>query len=153
MDTRSPRGPCVTPHKRTYGALTRVWSSSKLSTFSMTASFFIRQRYGKPRGNTTFSSRNLRKEHPVLSNRYGKPRLPRLPHLRFSAPLNKGSSGHSSMDLIFRAGTPATIAPAGTSRATTAPAATIASSPMLTPGRIVACEPTHTPFPKRMGAG
>src|SRR5919198_5732257 len=35
-----------------------------------------------------------------------------------------------------RAGTPATIAPGGTSRVTTDPAPTIAPAPILTPGRI-----------------
>ena len=37
-----------------------------------------------------------------------------------------------------RAGTPATVAPAGTSRVTTAPAPTVAPSPMVTPPRTTA---------------
>ena len=52
-----------------------------------------------------------------------------------------------------RAGTPPTIVAAGTSRVTTAPAATMASSPTVTPERIVAFDPTHTFRPSTMGAG
>src|SRR5438093_12354964 len=39
-------------------------------------------------------------------------------------------------DLTGRAGTPATIAPGGTSRVTTEPAPTIAFLPIVTPGRM-----------------
>ncbi len=52
-----------------------------------------------------------------------------------------------------RAGTPPTIAFAGTSFVTTAPAATTALSPIVTPCRMVAFEPTHTFLPNTMGAG
>ena len=44
--------------------------------------------------------------------------------------------------MIF-AGTPPTIVFAGTSLETTAPAATIEFSPMVTPGSIVAAAPIH----------
>ena len=53
-----------------------------------------------------------------------------------------------SMDLMILAGTPATITLGGTSLVTTAPAATMELSPMVTPGRMVAWEPIHTLFPK-----
>jgi len=42
------------------------------------------------------------------------------------------------------AGTPATIALAGTSWVTTAPAPTIAPSPIVTPGTTVTAAPSHT---------
>ena len=48
-------------------------------------------------------------------------------------------------------GTPPTMARAGTSLFTTAPAATMAWSPMVTPAKMVACAPIHTPFPIWMG--
>ena len=54
---------------------------------------------------------------------------------------------------IIFAGTPATTVFAGTSFVTTAPAATIALSPILTPRRIVALEPIQTFFPIWIGAG
>ncbi len=41
------------------------------------------------------------------------------------------------------AGTPATSVAGGTSCVTTAPAATTASAPMVTPGRIVVAAPIH----------
>ena len=52
-----------------------------------------------------------------------------------------------------RAGTPPTMVFASTSFATTAPAATTALSPMVTPRRIVAFEPTQTFRPNTIGAG
>ena len=58
-----------------------------------------------------------------------------------------------SIDLMTFAGTPPTMVFAGTSFVTTAPAATMALSPMVTPERIVAFEPTHTLRPSRMGFG
>ena len=51
------------------------------------------------------------------------------------------------------AGTPATMVAGGTSRVTTAPAATMALSPMVTPARTVALEPIQTRLPMTMGAG
>ena len=57
------------------------------------------------------------------------------------------------MHLMKRAGTPPTMVSAGTSLVTTAPAATTALSPMVTPCRMVALEPTHTFLPRTMGAG
>ena len=54
---------------------------------------------------------------------------------------------------MIRAGTPATIVLGGTSLVTTAPAATIAPSPMLTPGNTVAWLPIHTRLPMTIGAG
>lgn len=53
--------------------------------------------------------------------------------------------------LIGFAGTPATTVRGGTSLVTTAPAATTAPSPIVTPPRIVACEPIHTRLPMTMG--
>src|SRR3989338_11699930 len=47
------------------------------------------------------------------------------------------------MDLIFLAGTPPTKVNSSTSSTTTAPAATTAPLPMVTPGRIVARAPIH----------
>src|SRR3954452_20843162 len=52
-----------------------------------------------------------------------------------------------------RAGTPATIVLGATSRVPTAPAATIAPSPIVTPGTTVAEAPSHTLRPITMGAG
>ena len=45
------------------------------------------------------------------------------------------------------AGTPTAIAPAGTASRTTAPAPTIARSPIVTPSRIFAPAPSHAPSP------
>ena len=50
------------------------------------------------------------------------------------------------MALIILAGMPATTVFAGTSLEMTAPAATTAFSPMVTPGRIIAPAPIHAPF-------
>ncbi len=50
-----------------------------------------------------------------------------------------------------RAGTPATSVRGGTSFVTTAPAATTASSPTVTPCRTVAPAAIHTPRPMRIG--
>src|SRR5579885_2606079 len=51
----------------------------------------------------------------------------------------------------IRAGLPATVAPGGTSRVTTPPAPTIASSPIVTPGRMIAPPPIQTLYPLRTG--
>jgi hypothetical protein len=48
---------------------------------------------------------------------------------------------------MMRAGTPATIAPSGTSRVTTAPAPTIALAPIVTPGSTIAPAPSQTSDP------
>ena len=48
---------------------------------------------------------------------------------------------HPSVSLSTRAGTPVTIFLGGTSRVTTAPAATTAPSPTVTPGKISAPAP------------
>ncbi len=61
-------------------------------------------------------------------------------------------SSFGSIVLITFAGTPPTIVSGGTSRVTTAPAATTAQSPTVTPGSIVEFEPTHTLFPSFIGA-
>ena len=53
---------------------------------------------------------------------------------------------HQSIIFITFAGTPPTIALAGTSLVTTAPAATMALSPMVTPCRMVTFAPSHTFF-------
>ena len=50
------------------------------------------------------------------------------------------------VSLIIFAGTPPTIVLAGTSLLTTAPAATIEFSPMVTPGKIVAPAPIQALF-------
>ena len=55
--------------------------------------------------------------------------------------------------MINLAGTPPTMVFAGTSFVTTAPAATIAPSPIVIPGRIVALEPIQTFLPITIGAG
>ena len=57
---------------------------------------------------------------------------------------------HSSLMTV--AGTPATSVAGGTSRVTTAPAATTESAPMLTPGRIVAAVAIHTFGPIVIGS-
>src|SRR5699024_12713726 len=44
----------------------------------------------------------------------------------------------------IRAGTPPTTVTGGTSRCTTAPAATMAPLPLVTPGKTVALAPIHT---------
>lgn len=54
---------------------------------------------------------------------------------------------------IILAGTPATMAFAGTSSVTTAPAPTIAPSPIVTPGTTVTAAPSHTLFPVTIGQG
>ena len=64
-----------------------------------------------------------------------------------------GCQSTASMRRMGRAGTPPTIVSAGTSFVTTAPAATTALSPIVTPERIVALEPTQTLRPSTMGAG
>ena len=56
------------------------------------------------------------------------------------------------MCLTTFAGTPAATVLAGMSPVTTAPAPITALSPMVTPCRIVALEPTQTFFPKTIGA-
>lgn len=53
----------------------------------------------------------------------------------------------------FLAGTPPATVLHGTSLVTTAPAATTAPSPMVTPGQTVALDPIHTRLPMTMGAG
>ena len=50
-----------------------------------------------------------------------------------------------NIHLIGLAGTPVTVTPSGTSRVTTAPAPTIAFSPIMTPAMIVAFEPILAP--------
>ena len=58
---------------------------------------------------------------------------------------------HKSIIFITFAGTPPTIALAGTSLVTTAPAATMALSPMVTPCRMVTFAPSHTFLPMCIG--
>ena len=58
-----------------------------------------------------------------------------------------------SMFRMNLAGTPPTTVLAGTSFVTTAPAAMMELSPMVTPCRMVLLEPTHTRFPYTTGAG
>ena len=55
------------------------------------------------------------------------------------------------MRRIIRAGTPPTIVRGSTSCVTTAPAATTAPSPMVTPCRIVAFDPIQTLRPTTIG--
>ena len=54
---------------------------------------------------------------------------------------------HQSIIFITFAGTPPTMALAGTSFVTTAPAATMAFSPIVTPCRTVTLAPSHTRLP------
>ena len=58
---------------------------------------------------------------------------------------------HKSIILITFAGRPPTIALAGTSLVTTAPATTMALSPMVTPCRVVTFAPSHTFLPMCIG--
>ena len=58
----------------------------------------------------------------------------------------------TSIFLISLAGTPPTIVFGSTSFVTTAPAATTAPSPIVTPARTVALAPLHTFLPIWMGA-
>src|ERR1019366_8469342 len=58
----------------------------------------------------------------------------------------------SSRSRIKRAGTPPTMLFGGTSRVTTAPAATTDPRPTVTPGRIVTRDEIHTPSSMRIGA-
>lgn len=60
---------------------------------------------------------------------------------------------YRSIYLMTLAGTPPTIAYAGTSLVTTDPAPMIALSPIVTPERSVAFAPTHTFFPNTIGLG
>ena len=55
------------------------------------------------------------------------------------------------IDLETRAGLPTTVVPGGTFRVPTLPAPTMASSPMLTPGRTIAPPPIQTFRPIRTG--
>lgn len=55
--------------------------------------------------------------------------------------------------LINLAGTPPTTVRGATSRVTTAPAATTAPSPMVTPGSTVTFDPSHASAPMRTGRG
>ena len=55
------------------------------------------------------------------------------------------------IDLEILAGLPTTVVPGGTFRVTTLPAPTMASSPMLTPGRTIAPPPIQTFLPIRTG--
>src|SRR5262249_38990049 len=52
--------------------------------------------------------------------------------------------GRSGLEVAMRAGFPAATAPAGTSRETTAPAATVAPLPICTPFRTIAPIPIQT---------
>ena len=52
---------------------------------------------------------------------------------------------------MTRAGTPPTVAPGGTSRVTTAPAPTVAPSPIVTPPSTTARWPRNTPSPMVTG--
>src|SRR3954470_20249523 len=81
-------------------------------------------------------------------------------HERLSAsPAFTGGAKHQSREAskpvirISFAGTPATIALAGTSLVTTAPAPTIAPSPIVTPGTTVTPAPSQTLRPITTGAG
>lgn len=56
----------------------------------------------------------------------------------------RGCRGHRR-GCLYRAGTPITVAPSGTSRVTTAPAPTVASLPIVTPPRTVALLPIAAP--------
>lgn len=57
----------------------------------------------------------------------------------------------TTLSVRTRAGLPKAVAPAGMSRVTTLPAPISASSPMLTPGRMIAPPPIQTLRPMRMG--
>ena len=59
---------------------------------------------------------------------------------------NKGRAW-TRYDFETLAGLPTTVVAGGTSRVTTLPAPTMASSPMLTPGRTTAPPPIHTANP------
>src|SRR6478609_5310653 len=60
--------------------------------------------------------------------------------------------GHAPSPVAMtRAGTPPTVAPGGTLRVTTAPAPTVAPSPMVTPPRTTARWPTNTRSPMTTG--
>src|SRR5699024_1585895 len=63
-----------------------------------------------------------------------------------------GARRHQSMFLITRAGTPATTVRAGTSWVTTAPAATTAPAPMVTPWVTTAAAPIQTSSSITIGA-
>ena len=73
----------------------------------------------------------------------------------FESPLMALKSGRmylGYMCLTTFAGTPAATVSAGMSRVTTAPAPITELSPIVTPCRMVALEPTHTFFPRTIGA-
>src|SRR5258708_10484206 len=73
----------------------------------------------------------------------GKSRAGDLTSLASAGPTN--GDPHSFLAYFgFRAGLPTTVAPRGTSRVTTAPAPIIASSPIATPGRMMAPPPIQT---------
>src|SRR5829696_1132556 len=72
-------------------------------------------------------------------HRYHRTRGERAEHQRASARCKRLPPPHDTT----RAGTPITRAPGGTSRVTTAPAATNASSPISTPGSRTAAAPTR----------
>src|SRR5437868_1997825 len=58
---------------------------------------------------------------------------------------------HLLRSAIARAGTPATVAPGGTSRVTTAPAPISACAPMVTPHMMMAPLPIDAPRQTRVG--
>ncbi len=69
-------------------------------------------------------------------------------------PSGRGHAGHASppwVDGSGRAGLPATTAPSGTSRVTTAPAPITASRPIVTPGSTTAPPPSHALSPTVIG--
>lgn len=76
----------------------------------------------------------------------GRPLQGRRSPMLYRRQLTRASPG-----FMMRAGFPATVAPAGTSLVTTAPAPISASSPTVTPGMMSAPPPIHTFLPILMG--
>src|SRR5207248_11227248 len=73
--------------------------------------------------------------HPPLAHAAGRAPTRSAPRAIMGAPPQRGA------ERTIRAGLPTTVAPAGTSFVTTAPAPTIAASPIVRPGRITAAVP------------
>jgi hypothetical protein len=76
---------------------------------------------------------------------------PQVVHRRRLRPVPRNGSPQRQAHPMRRAGTPATSANGGTSRVTTAPAATKACAPMETPHTTVALAPMVAPAATRVG--
>src|SRR6185437_9919704 len=85
------------------------------------------------------------------ANPYGAPRKHAALHSRAGTDRKAPDLAIQDLAPIRRAGFPATVAPAATSRVTTLPAPITAPSPIVTPGMMSAPPPIQTSAPIRTG--